>query len=174
MMAADYYSTKALMRAVMDYDGPCYIRFTRDPMPNYYGPDEEFVIGKGKVLREGADITIIAIGDLLHEAIKACDQLVASGLDVELIDMHTIKPLDEELVLKTLAKTGKIITVEDHTVLNGLGSAVADIMAQEGKGRLRKVGIKDCFAESGPYHDLLHKYEMDASYIIKMAQELLQ
>lgn len=173
MMPADYYSTKAMMRALLDYDGPCYIRFTRDAMPHYYGPDVEIVIGKGKLLREGKDISIIANGDMLHEAIKATEELVAKGIDVELIDMHTIKPLDEELVLKTLAKTGKIITVEDHNVLNGLGSAVADVIAVNGNGIMRKVGLKDQFAESGPYHDLLHKYEMDSSYIIKMAEELL-
>ena len=173
MMPADYNATKAMMRALMDYDGPCYIRFTRDSMPNFYEENEEFVIGKGKVLREGRDITIIANGDLLHEAIKATEELIENGVDVELIDMHTIKPLDEELVLKTLAKTGKIITVEDHSILNGLGSAVADILATQGNGIMRKVGLKDCFAESGPYHDLLHKYEMDACYIIKMARELL-
>jgi transketolase len=174
MMPADYYSTKAMMRALLDYEGPCYIRFTRDAMPNYYGPDVEIVIGKGKVLREGRDISIIANGDLLHEALKATEELVSKGVDVELIDMHTIKPLDEALVLQTLAKTGKIITVEDHNVLNGLGSAVADIIAVQGNGIMRKVGLKDQFAESGPYHDLLHKYEMDSSYIIKMAEELLK
>jgi len=174
MMPADYYSTKGMMRALLDYNGPCYIRFTRDAMPNYYGPEVEIVIGKGKVLREGQDISIIANGDLLHEAIKATDELVKKGIDVELIDMHTIKPLDEELVLKTLAKTGKVITVEDHNVLNGLGSAVADIIAVQGNGIMRKVGLKDQFAESGPYHDLLHKYEMDSQYIIKMAEELLK
>ncbi|PKM57981.1 MAG: transketolase [Firmicutes bacterium HGW-Firmicutes-3] len=174
MMPADYYSTKAMMRALLDYDGPCYIRFTRDAMPNYYGPDVEIVIGKGKVLREGCDLSIIANGDLLHEALKATEALVKKGIDVELIDMHTIKPLDEELILKTLAKTGKIITVEDHNVLNGLGSAVADVIAVQGNGIMRKVGLKDQFAESGPYHDLLHKYEMDSCYIIKMAEELLK
>lgn len=173
MMPSDYNSTKAMMRALMDYDGPCYIRFTRDAMPNFYSEDEVFVIGKGKVLREGSQLTIIANGDLLHEALKATDELVEKGIDVELIDMHTIKPLDIELVKKTLARTGKIITVEDHNTLNGLGSAVADVMAESGHGILRKVGLKDQFAESGPYHDLLHKYEMDASYIIKMAEELL-
>jgi transketolase len=174
MMPADYHSTKAMMRALLDYDGPCYIRFTRDAMPNYYGPEVEIVIGKGKVLREGCDLSIIANGDLLHEALKATEELVKRGIDVELIDMHTIKPLDEELILKTLAKTGKIITVEDHNVLNGLGSAVADVIAVQGNGIMRKVGLKDQFAESGPYHDLLHKYEMDSCYIIKMAEELLK
>ncbi len=173
MMGADYNSTKALMRALMDYDGPTYIRFTRDPMPNFYSEDEEFIIGKGKVLRQGKDISIIANGDLLHEALKAKDRLVEEGIDVELIDMHTIKPLDRELVVATLEKTGKLITVEDHNVLNGLGSAVADVVAEEGRGILRKVGLKDRFAESGPYHDLLHKYEMDADYIVKMAHELM-
>lgn len=174
IMPADYYSTKALMKKVVAHDGPVYIRFTRDEMPIFYSEDEEFEIGKGKVLREGKDISIIAIGDLLHEAIKAADELEARGISVELIDMHTLKPLDIELVEKTLAKTKRIVTVEDHNILNGLGSAVADIVAQKCQGVMRKVGLKDQFAESGPYDKLLIKYEMDSTYIQKMALELLE
>lgn len=174
IMPADYNSTKILLKKVAEFDGPVYMRFTRDPIPCYYGEDEVFEIGKGKVLKEGKDISIIAIGDLLHEALAAAEELEKKGVSVELIDMHTLKPLDEELVKKTLNKTGKIITVEDHSILNGLGSAVADVLATEGKGELRKVGLKDIFAESGEYFNLLHKYEMDRTYILKMAEELLQ
>lgn len=173
IMPADYNSTKALMKKAVEYDGPVYIRFTRDEMPFFYSENEEFEIGKGKILREGSDISIIAIGDLLHEAIKAAHILEEEGVSVELIDMHTLKPLDTELVKKTLAKTKKIITVEDHNIYNGLGSAVADVLSELGEGIMRKVGLKDRFAESGPYEKLLHKYEMDSDYIVKKAKEIL-
>ena len=174
IMPADYYSTKALMKKLIAYDGPVYIRFTRDEMPIFYGEEEEFEIGKGKVLREGTDVSIIAIGDLLHEAMKAADALEALGHSVELIDMHTLKPLDVELVEKTLSKTKRIVTVEDHNIYNGLGSAVADVVAEKNYGIMRKVGLKDQYAESGPYEKLLSKYEMDCSYIQKMALELIE
>jgi len=173
VMGADYNSTKALMKKVVEYDGPVYIRFTRDPLPHFYSEDEEFEIGKGKVIKEGNDISIIAIGDVLHQAIKASEELEKQGVSVELIDMHTLKPLDEELVLKTLNKNKKIITVEDHNIINGLGSAVADIVSEQKEGVMRKVGLKDRFAESGPYEELLSKYEMDGNYIIKIAKELI-
>ena len=173
IMPADYNSTKRLVEKAAEYNGPVYLRFTRDPLPQFYSEDEVFEIGKAKQIKEGKDISIIAIGDLLHDAIAAANELEKKGVSVDLIDMHTLKPLDEEAVLNSLARTGKIITVEDHNVINGLGSAVADIIAQQGKGILRKVGLKDRFAESGEYRQLLHKYEMDESYILKMAEELL-
>ena len=173
IMPADYNSTKKLVKRAAEYFGPVYLRFTRDPVPSYYSDDEEFEIGKGKVLKQGKDISIIAIGDLLHEAIKAANELEKQGVSVELIDMHTLKPLDEEIIKETIERTGKIITVEDHNILNGLGSAVADVVAQNEKGIMRKVGLKDRYAESGEYAKLLEKYEMDSKYILKMAEELL-
>ena len=173
IMPADYNATKKLVAKAAEHYGPVYLRFTRDPLPVYYSEAEEFQIGKGKVLKQGADITIIAIGDLLHQSIEAAEILEKRGVSVELIDMHTLKPLDVELVKSTLQKTGKIVVVEDHNYLNGLGSAVAEVIAEEGKGILRRVGLKDRFAESGDYYRLLEKYEMDTAYIIKMAEELL-
>ncbi len=173
IMPADYNATKKLVIKAAEYDGPVYLRFTRDPLPIFYGEDEEFEIGKGKVIKEGKDISLIAIGDALHQAIAAADELEKEGVSVELIDMHTLKPLDIELVEKTLSKTGKIITVEDHNIFNGLGSAIADVIAEKGKGIMRKVALKDTFAESGDYYKLLEKYEMDSKYVLKMARELL-
>ncbi|MDO8685147.1 MAG: transketolase C-terminal domain-containing protein [Clostridiales bacterium] len=173
IMPSDYYSTRKLVAKAAGYYGPVYLRFTRDPVPVFYNENEKFEIGKGKVLKEGRDITIIAIGDMLHQALEAVNELERMGTSVELIEMHTLKPLDTELVLRSLNKTKKIITVENHNYLNGLGSAVADVIAEAGKGILRKVGLKDTFAESGGYYELLRKYEMDSKYIIKMAEELL-
>lgn len=173
VMPADYASCKALMRKTIDYYGPVYIRFTRDALPFFYSEEETFELGKGKVIQEGNDITIISNGDMLHEALKAVKTLEAEGVSVGLIDMHTIKPLDVDLVKKTLEKTKKIITIEDHNIYNGLGSAVAEVIAQQGEGILRIVGLRDRFGESGPYHDLLHKFNMDAEYVVKVAHELL-
>ncbi len=174
VMPADYESCKALMKQAVDHVGPVYMRFTRDAMPLHYNADDTFVLGKGKVLTEGTDLTIIANGDMLHEALKAAEVLKSEGVSVELIDMHTIKPLDVELVKKTLAKTKHIITVEDHNVMNGLGSAVADVVAEQAEGMMRKVGLNDRFGESGPYHDLLKKFNMDSTAIVRTAHELLK
>ena len=173
IMPGDYNATKKLVAKAAEYYGPVYLRFTRDPIPVFYNENEEFEIGKGKVIKEGKDISLIAIGDALHQAIAAAEELEKQGVSVELIDMHTLKPLDIELIEKTLNKTGKIITVEDHNILNGLGSAVADILAEKGKGIMRKVGLKDIYAESGDYYKLLEKYEMDSKHVLKMAAELL-
>ncbi|MDH8678083.1 transketolase C-terminal domain-containing protein [Fusibacter bizertensis] len=173
IMPADYESCKALIKEAINMDGPVYMRFTRDAMPFYYSNGEPFEIGKGKVLKEGTDLTIIANGDMVHEALKAVAILEAENISVELIDMHTIKPIDEALILKTLSKTKKIITVEDHNVINGLGSAVADIVAQSPIGIMRKIGLNDRFGESGPYHDLLKKFKMDFSEIVSVAKELI-
>lgn len=173
IMPADYESCKALIKEAINMDGPVYMRFTRDAMPFYYSKGEPFEIGKGKVLKEGTDLTIIANGDMVHEALKAVAILEAENISVELIDMHTIKPIDEALILKTLSKTKKIITVEDHNVINGLGSAVADIVAQSPIGIMRKIGLNDRFGESGPYHDLLKKFKMDFSEIVSVAKELI-
>ncbi len=174
IMPADYHSCKALIKQAVDMDGPVYMRFTRDAMPYYYDADAQFEIGKGKVLKNGSDVSIIANGDMVHEALKATSILESEGISVELIDMHTIKPLDTKLIVETLQKTKRIITVEDHNIINGLGSAVADVVSELDYGVMRKIGLKDRFGESGPYHDLLKKFEMDYSEIVKVAKEMIK
>lgn len=173
IMPADYWSTCRLVEKAVEYKGPVYLRFTRDAMMSYYGENETFEIGKGKVLNDGKDISILFIGDMLEQALKATEELEKRGVSVELIDMHTLKPLDNELVAASLAKTGKVITVEDHNYFNGLGSAVAEIIAERGKSIMRRVGLRDRYAESGDYKDLLKKYDMDSTAIIKRAEELM-
>jgi len=173
IMPADYNATKKLVAKAAAFYGPVYLRFTRDPLPVFYDENEEFEIGKGKRIKEGTSLTIISIGDMLHQALEAANELEKKGISVELIDMHTLKPLDVELVEQSLNKTGRIITVEDHNIFNGLGSAVADVVAGAGRGIMRMVALKDTFAESGDYYGLLKKYEMDSSYIIKTAEQLL-
>lgn len=173
IMPADYWSTCRLVEKAVDYKGPVYLRFTRDAMMSYYSESETFEIGKGKILKQGKDISVLFIGDMLEQAVKASEELEKKGVSVELIDMHTLKPFDSELTIASIRKTGKVITVEDHNYLNGLGSAVAEIIAERGQGIMRRVGLRDRFAESGDYHDLLKKYDLDSATIVKQAEELL-
>lgn len=173
VVPGDYNATRKLTAQAAELYGPVYLRFTRDALPVFYSAEEDFEIGKGKVISQGRDLTLISIGDMLQQALEAANSLEQKGVSVELIDMHTLKPLDEELIMNSINRTGKIITIEDHNIYNGLGSAVADVIARAGKGIIRKVGLKDSYAESGNYYELLKKYEMDSSYILKMAAEIL-
>ena len=151
----DYRSARALIRKAAEMKGPVYMRFTRDAIPVLYSEEEEFEIGKAKQLREGNDIAIIAAGDILSQAVQAADELAQEGISVRLLDMHTIKPLDQDAVQKAAAECGNIITVEDHNVINGLGSAVAETAAEQGNCKVHRIGVQDCFGESGPYLELL-------------------
>ena len=143
IMPADYYAAKALVKAAAAFDGPVYLRFTRDAIPVIYGEDDVFEIGKAKELRDGSDLAIIANGDTVRLALEAADELAEEGIRARVLDMHTIKPLDEEAVNACIDDCGRIITVEDHNILNGLGSAVAEIIAERGKGKLKRIGVQD-------------------------------
>jgi len=173
IMPADYYATKALVRAAAAYPGPVYLRFTRDPVPIIYGPDDLFEIGRGKVLREGDDVSLIALGDMLSVALKAAEELAELGVSVEVIDMYTIKPIDRELVVETAAKTRRVVVIEDHQIQGGLGSAVAEVLGEELPTPMRRIGLRNTFAESGRYDLLLSKYGMDSDAIIAAVRELL-
>lgn len=152
----DYYSARRLVRAAASLYGPVYLRFTRDPVPFIYDEtDTDFEIGKARTLQEGKDACIIATGAVMSLAVEACKILEAKGVSVRLIDMHTVKPLDRETVLKAVNEIGKIVTVEDHNIINGMGSAVCEIAAETGKGKVKRMGVQDCFGESGPYYELL-------------------
>lgn len=170
VMPADYASAKALVKKAAAFDGPVYLRFTRDAVPVIYGEGEDFEIGKAKLLREGKDVAIIANGDTVCLALQAADALAAQGLQARVLDMHTIKPLDVEAVNACINDTGKIITVEDHNILNGLGSAVAEIIAEAGRGRLKRVGIQDQFGQSAPYQRLLEMNGITVENIVALAQ----
>ena len=173
VMGADYYSTKKLLRKLAEHEGPAYIRFTRDAVPFIYDENEEFEIGKAKILRKGNDITFAANGDIMSLALKAADKLIAEGISVRLLDMHTLKPLDVKAVKEAIEETGRIITIEDHTILNGLGSAVSEVVAEAGKGIVRRIGIQDQFGESGTYEELLAANGITVENIIEKARELL-
>lgn len=174
IMPADYHAAKKLVAAAAAYDGPVYLRFTRDAIPVIYDEDAEFEIGKALKLKEGNDVAIIANGDTVSIAMKAAAQLEQKGISVKLLDMHTIKPLDVTAVEECVKNIGKIITVEDHNILNGLGSAVCEVAADLGKATVKRIGIQDQFGQSAPYERLLEINGVTAENIVKTAEELMK
>ncbi len=171
-MPADYWSARKLVRAAAEFDGPVYLRFTRDAIPVIYDENEEFELGKAKQIRDGRDVAIIANGDTLRLAIEAAKRLEEDGIEARVLDMHTIKPLDKEAVQACVDEIGKIITIEDHNIMNGLGSAVAEVVAENGKGILRRLGIQDQFGQSAPYERLLEMNGVTVENLVETAKEL--
>ena len=173
IVPADDTEAKAAVRAVLDYEGPVYMRLGRLAVPVVNDPETyEFKIGKGIVLREGADVTLVATGLMVAEALEAAETLAAEGISAEVVNIHTIKPLDEELVRASAKKTGHVVTCEEHSVIGGLGDAVLAALAAD-PVPVRKLGVNDEFGESGPAVDLLHKFGLDAANIASKARELL-
>jgi len=172
IMPADYYAAKALVKASADYYGPVYLRFTRDAVPVIYDENTKFEIGKANLLRDGKDVALIANGDTVCLALEAAEQLAAKGISARVVDMHTIKPLDVGMVKDCIENIGKIITIEDHNILNGLGSAVADIVAESGKAVLRRIGIQDQYGQSAPYERLLEMNGITVENIVANAEGL--
>ncbi|MCI5882721.1 MAG: transketolase family protein [Clostridiales bacterium] len=163
---ADDVEAKAAVRAAIEHQGPVYLRFGRLAVPVINdNSDYKFELGKGVVLREGKDVTIIATGLPVSECLAAADKLAADGIDAKVINIHTIKPLDEELVVKAAQETGKVVTVEEHSVIGGLGSAVCDVLSEKCPTKVMKIGINDTFGESGPAVELVKKYGLDADSI---------
>jgi len=172
VMPADYNAARKLVRAAAEYDGPVYLRFTRDAVPVIYDENESFELGKAKLLREGRDVAILANGDTVRLALEAAEALEAQGVKARVLDFHTIKPLDEEAVKACIEEIGKIVTVEDHNILNGLGSAVCEIVAEAGKGKVKRIGIRDQFGQSAPYERLLAMNGVTAEDIVAAAKAL--
>ena len=171
---ADHYEMRAAVKAAIEYEGPVYLRLGRLAVESVNNNDDyTFEIGKSITLREGSDITVIATGLLVGEAVKAADALKNEGISVRVIDMHTIKPLDKEAVLKAAKETGKIITAEEHNVIGGLGDAVASVLAEELPTPLVKIGVNDEFGHSGPAVDLLKQFGLCASHIEKVVKKAL-
>ncbi len=172
---SDAVEAEAALTAAYEHQGPVYLRFGRLAVPVYNDPDTyQFEIGKSISLREGSDVTIIATGLEVYESLQAAERLEAEGISAGVINMHTLKPLDEDAVIQAAQKTGKIVTVEEHTVIGGLGSAVSDVVAAKAPAKVCKIGIQDVFGESGPAVDLLHKYGLDAEGIYGSVKEFLQ
>ncbi len=163
---ADDVEARAAVRAAYAYEGPVYLRFGRLAVPVINDrEDYKFEIGKGYVLQEGSDVTIIATGLEVNESLEAAKLLKEQGISAEVVNIHTIKPIDQELIIKEAEKTGKIVTVEEHSVIGGLGSAVAEVLSEHCPTKMLRIGVKDVYGESGPAVDLLHKYQLDGQGI---------
>ena len=172
---SDDIEVKAAVKAAAEYVGPVYMRFGRSAVPVINDtPDYKFEIGRGILLKEGKDVTIIATGVCVCEALKAAEALKQEGIDAEVINIHTIKPLDKDLVLQSAKKTGRVVTVEEHSVIGGLGSAVADVLAETNAAVLKKIGVPDVFGESGTAGQLLHKFKLDAEGIAEGVKDFVK
>ena len=172
---ADDVEARAAVKAAYEHVGPVYLRFGRLAVPVINDvPDYKFEIGKGVVLKEGKDVTIFATGLEVKETMEAEKMLAADGIDAEIINIHTIKPIDRELVIASAKKTGKVVTVEEHSIIGGLGSAVCEVLCEEAPTKVLRIGVEDRFGESGPALELLHKYELDAEGIYKKVKNFLK
>lgn len=175
IVPADDVEAKAAVRAAIEMEGPVYLRFGRAAVPVINDtPDYQFEIGKGVLLREGTDVTILASGITVASALEAAEMLAADGIQAEVINIHTIKPLDEELVLASAKKTGKVVTAEEHSVIGGLGSAVCDCLSEKLPTPVLKLGMQDCFGESGPAAALVEKYGLDGKGIYTGVKEFIK
>ncbi len=172
---SDDVEAKAAVKAAYEHKGPVYLRFGRLAVPVINDtPEYKFEIGKAITLREGTDVTIIASGLTVNESLEAAKLLEKNGISAEVINMHTIKPLDEQAVINAAAKTGKIVTVEEHSVIGGLGSAVCDVVAEKAQAKVLKIGINDVFGESGAAVELIQKYGLDSESIYHKVKEFLK
>jgi len=168
----DYNQTKAATLAIADHNGPVYLRFGRPVVPNFIPEDLPFEIGKAVVLSEGTDVTIVATGHLVWEALQAAEELEKEGISAEVINVHTIKPLDEETILKSVAKTGCIVTAEEHNYLGGLGESISGVLALNKPAPQEFVAVNDVFGESGTPEALMEKYGLNAKSIIQKAKKV--
>ncbi len=174
MCPSDDVEAKACVRAALEHVGPVYIRFGRAAVPVINDhPDYKFEIGKGTVVREGSDVTIVASGICVDSALGAAEMLAADGINAEVINICTIKPLDEEIIINSAKKTGKVVTVEEHSVIGGLGSAVCDCLSEKYPTPVKKLGMQDVFGESGSAAALVEKYGLDAKGVYKSVKEYM-
>lgn len=175
IVPSDDVEAKAAVRAAYELKGPVYLRFGRAPSPVINeNPDYKFEIGKGITLREGKDLTIVATGFEVAQALDAAEKLAADGIDAEVINIHTIKPLDTELLKASAAKTGRVVTVEEHWTIGGLGSAVCEALAETSPVPVKRIGVYDCFGRSGPAMDLIKKYQLDGDGIYAQIKDWLK
>ena len=174
MSPADDIEAKAMVKAAYEYVGPVYMRFGRLAVPVINDrPDYKFEMGKGIVLREGKDVTIVANGLCVAASLEAAEKLAADGIDAKVINIHTIKPLDEDLIVAAAKETGKVVTVEEHSVIGGLGGAVCECLSEKAPVPVKRIGVNDVFGESGPAVALLEKYGLDAEGIYKQVKEFV-
>ena len=173
MCPADDTEARKAIKAALDYVGPVYIRFGRAAVPVVFDENYKFEIGKGAILREGTDVTIVANGLCVASALEAADKLAADGISAEVINICTIKPLDDDLIVASAKKTGKVVTAEEHSIIGGLGGAVAECLAEKCPTPMYRIGVRDRFGESGPAGELLHKYMLDGEGVYKQVKEFV-
>lgn len=169
----DFNQTRAATKAIADYDGPVYLRFGRPAVPVFTDPDQQFEIGKAWMVNEGKDVTIVATGHLVWEAIQAGEMLEAEGIDAEIINIHTIKPLDNDAILRSVAKTGCVVTAEEHQINGGLGDAVCQLLSREHPAPVELIGVNDSFGESGTPAQLMEKYGLTAKHIVAAVKKVM-
>jgi transketolase len=173
IVPCDYNQTKAATMAIADYDGPVYLRFGRPVWPIFTNPEEPFIIGKAQQLAEGSDVSIFACGHLVWKAIEAAKILREKGILADVINIHTIKPLDKEAVIQSIKKTGCAVTAEEHNVLGGLGDSIAQVSAATHPIPIEMIGTQDTFGESGKPTELLKKYGLDTEFIVAAAEKVM-
>lgn len=173
VVPADAMETKKAIRSVVEYMGPVYIRLCRQPTPIIYDEDCSYALGKGVTLTDGNDAAVIACGVMVAEALLAAERLKERGIFVKVIDLHTVKPIDEELIVKTAIETGGIVTAEDHNIIGGLGGAVSEILGENYPVPMRRVGVDDVFGESGETDELMVKYGLTADHIAQKVKDLI-
>ena len=174
MCPADDIEAKAEVRAAAKYEGPVYMRLGRAAVPVINDPETyKFEWGKGIKVKEGKDVSLIASGVMVDSAIKAAKMLEADGIDAEVIDIHTIKPIDEDIIVETAKKTGVVVTLEEHSVIGGLGSAVCDVLCEKYPVRVKKIGVQDVFGESGPASGLMEKYKLDGNGVYAQVKDYM-
>lgn len=171
---SDYIETKEAVKAAIEYKGPCYIRIERDKMPKVFEEGYQYELGKGVTIREGRDITIIATGVMTPMAIKAGDALSRKGIEARIINIHTIKPIDEEIIIKAAKETGCIVTCENHSIIGGLGSAIAEVIVEKCPVPMKRIGIQDVFGESGANKAIIEKYGLSEVHIISAVNEIFK
>lgn len=174
IVPSDAASTRWATKYAAETYGPMYLRLSRDVYPDLYTGDASFEMGKGAVVRDGGDVTVIACGIMVHKAIEAAERMAGKGVSVRVVDMYSVKPIDSELIVRCARETGAIVTAEEHNIYGGLGGAVAEVLAKSGVGAPTEfVGIQDTFTESGKYGDLLHKYGLDADGVVSGIEKVL-
>tara|TARA_B100001027_G_C16068904_1_gene242110 strand:- start:46 stop:597 length:552 start_codon:yes stop_codon:yes gene_type:complete len=169
----DYNQTKAATISISNYNGPVYLRFGRPKVPNFTDPNQNFKIGKGIKLLEGTDVTIVATGHLVWEAIESCKKLKNEGISAELINIHTIKPLDEEIILKSISKTKCIVSAEEHNIIGGLGESISGVLVKNNLVPMEFVGVEDSFGESGKPAQLMEKYGLSSKKIYEKCKRVI-
>ncbi len=175
IVPADAAAARWATTCAVETYGPMYLRLSREVYPDLYTPETRFALGKGSIVRDGGDVTVIACGIMVHKAIEAAERMAAQGVSVRVVDMYSIKPIDRELILKCAAETGAIVTAEEHSVIGGLGGAVSEVLAWGGAAAPTEfVGLQDTFTESGKYADLLHKYGVDADGVVAGITKVLK